>query len=649
MKQIIILMTFLFAMLNANAQWTTDTDVNTEVSNYNSENANLDFKSIALDNGRTAIVFWKEVEVTNFELYLQILSSNGEKELAEGGQLISNTIPMSTFTNVWSLTRDKSDNIYVGVTGTGVDAEGNYYSGYAFKLNNQGENQWGSSGIPLGPGYVVTILPLNNGNVAISWMDGSQYTSFIQKFNAEGSPIWENNVLVDPSGMTVPAELFELSNGDIVSIYHQRGSSINSTLWAQKYTSTGAYAWDTPTQLSTTTTAYNYFYSSAQDADVIYFGYIGKANNRFDSYIQRLNADGSIPWGANGLDFDVNQTNFEMDTKIAIEPGSQYLWAICTYTNTSQNASGEYVQKIDITTGTRLFTDNAKNLYTIGSSITHAVTSNLYVYNDRPHFLLQRGYDNGVSTIYLDLSILDENGDFLEEESIPMGSNLGTHKGNGILNKKRNNQTVLVFVEDKGTSNRLYAQNYVLAEECTSPENVEISDITNTQVAISWGSSNSETTLDIEYGVSPYTATGIATIENIDANPYTLTDLSAETAYEIYVRTNCSDGNYSEWTGPFSFTTEEDGSTNINNIINAKDISVYPNPNKGQFKIEINLSVDAVNIQIINSQGQIVKDMKNINTSAPININLEDTKSGLYFVRIRSNNQIVTKKINIIK
>ena len=86
------------------------------------------------------------------------------------------------------------------------------------------------------------------------------------------------------------------------------------------------------------TTTYNSSYSSAKDNDVIYYGYKANGSNHFDSYLQRINSDGTLPWGINGMDFDINQTDYEMDTKIAFAPGSQFVWSICNYTNTGQSS-----------------------------------------------------------------------------------------------------------------------------------------------------------------------------------------------------------------------------------------------------------------------------------------------------------------------
>ena len=457
MKNLILVVALFIISMNVKAQWTSNTDINTEVSNYTNEN--MDIKSVALDNGRTAVVFWKVVSTgENYVLMIQIIDANGNKELGDEGQLISNTIPMSTYTNTWTLVTDNSSNIYVGITGTDGAA------GIVFKLDNHANYLWPSDGVSLGSGYSVTILPLEDGNTLVSWM-GGDYTSYIQKYDSNGDAVWAENLLTDPTGSTVPAALFELSNGDFVSIYHQVvGYGINSNLYSNRYTANGEYVWANPVQISTKTTVFNTLYSPAQSADTLFFGYVGKANDRFDSHIQRINPDGTLPWGENGLDFDVNETDYEMDTRIAIEEGSEFLWAICTYSNTEQSEQGESVQKFNITEGTRLFTDNAKNLYPIGSEYTH--NDKLFVYDDQAFFILKKGADDGVSETLLDVVSLDANGDFVwTEESKPIASNIGTNKGQVQLNEAFNGQSVIVFAENKGTGTNIYAQKFI--EEST--------------------------------------------------------------------------------------------------------------------------------------------------------------------------------------
>jgi len=241
-------------------------------------------------------------------------------------------------------------------------------------------------------------------------------------------------------------------------IFHTYNIGISSTLWAQRYSSAGVQLWTNPTQLSNTTTAFNRAYSAIQDGDVVYFGYFGSVGSRFDSYVQRINADGTLPWGINGKDFDTNQTNYEVDTKIAHAPGSQYIWALANYCNTSQSLYGEYVQKFDKDTGARLFTDTAKQVYPIDNSFNVHVGREIFMDLDRPYFLLKSGNDNGATPTSLSAVKLTTSGDLLLPPSVPLATYSANKKRYQI--HKFINRMITTFIEDKGSGAKIYAQNY---------------------------------------------------------------------------------------------------------------------------------------------------------------------------------------------
>jgi len=459
---LILLVTFLGSM-QINAQWTTDTDVNTLV--VDSEGG--DMKAIGTSNGKTYVVFWKVVPApTNYELRLQVLDVDGTQLLGNDGILISDAIPMSTFTVIWSINIDTNDNLYVGVTGTGGGEPA-----FVFKLDEAGNHLWGSNGVEVGSGYSVTILPLSSGEAIAAWfLSGS---AMMQKYDSSGTEVWASTKPIENgSNDTVPASFFELSNGDFISIFHSITANINSNLFSQRFSAEGAPQWTDPTQLSDNATQWNIPYYGLQDGDVVYYGYKGSQGNRFDSYLQRLNPDGTLPWGINGSDFDTNQTNYEMATRIAHEPGSQHIWAICTYTNTNQSEKGEYVQKFDKDSGARLFTDQAKVIYPIsGDDYVHAGA--LHILGELPLFLLKSGSDNGASPTTLGAVLLDENGDFAwPEESRPMAT-YPDNKSRIHFTSPANGQSVAVFIEDKGSGNRIYAHN-------NTEEILSISDLNGT-------------------------------------------------------------------------------------------------------------------------------------------------------------------------
>jgi hypothetical protein len=463
MRKIIL----LFALLNiflANAQWTTDTAVNM----LGADSMTKDAKSISTNDGRTYMVFYKQVlSPANYEMRVQLLNADGEKQFGPDGILVSNTIPMSTYTFIWRVYTDKFNNLYIALTSTGA---GN--NGYVFKFNTAGESLW-PGGINVGTGLVPAVLPLSNTDVLISWWPGSGKAK-VQRYTEAGIAIWAAPIDVSPAAnysakATIVADMFEMENGDFTAAFHTKLSyQPTSLFYAQRYSATGEAQWAAPTQLTEKNTVYNTYYSSAQDGDVIYYGYTLLTGTRFDAFAQRLNPDGTTPWGLNGIDADVNATYYEKGAEMAFEPGSQYIWTIHQKTPSTQDIVGEYIQKYDKVTGARQFTDNAKEVFAVDNNYrNHA--SDLYLLNDQPLFLISSGFNSGASPIPLSAVFLDGNGNLLPNGLVQVAT-FAAAKGNVTLNKPVNNYAVLTFTEEKVVEEpKFYAQRFstLLDVPCT--------------------------------------------------------------------------------------------------------------------------------------------------------------------------------------
>ena len=94
---------------------------------------------------------------------------------------------------------------------------------------------------------------------------------------------------------------------------------------------------------------------------------------------------------------------------------------------------------------------------------------------------------------------------------------------------------------------------------CSFPTSLAASGVTATTVDLAWTAGDSETLWDIELVdvTASGSATGTPTTEDITTNPYTLTGLTAQNNYQVYLRADCSGDNSdaSDWIGPVSFTT----------------------------------------------------------------------------------------------
>lgn len=92
---------------------------------------------------------------------------------------------------------------------------------------------------------------------------------------------------------------------------------------------------------------------------------------------------------------------------------------------------------------------------------------------------------------------------------------------------------------------------------CNPPSNVSLSSILQESVTFNWSCDDSAESWTIIYGPDGFIpALGGTIVSGISENQFTLSGLSPNTAYQVYIRSDCSqEGNHSDLVGPFSFTT----------------------------------------------------------------------------------------------
>ncbi|MBI9069311.1 MAG: fibronectin type III domain-containing protein [Salinivirgaceae bacterium] len=111
---------------------------------------------------------------------------------------------------------------------------------------------------------------------------------------------------------------------------------------------------------------------------------------------------------------------------------------------------------------------------------------------------------------------------------------------------------------------------------CFAPTNLSASNITEAQADIAWTPSGTETLWDIEWGAQGFTPTETPTNNDVTATTFTISGLTAGTAYEFYVRADCGAGDESAWAGPYNFIYPIG-----DNCSNAQDLSTESSPYSG--------------------------------------------------------------------
>ncbi len=101
-----------------------------------------------------------------------------------------------------------------------------------------------------------------------------------------------------------------------------------------------------------------------------------------------------------------------------------------------------------------------------------------------------------------------------------------------------------------------YIDNFAvsLLPTCLKPLDVAVSSITATTASVEWVPQGTATEWDVAVvptGVNPETVTAIT----VYSHPYTITELTPNTMYDVYVRANCGGGEVSVWSNLTSFQT----------------------------------------------------------------------------------------------
>jgi len=88
--------------------------------------------------------------------------------------------------------------------------------------------------------------------------------------------------------------------------------------------------------------------------------------------------------------------------------------------------------------------------------------------------------------------------------------------------------------------------------------------------------------------------------------------------------------------------------TSIDEFSNNVSLSIYPNPNNGEFSLKINALQDEIlNVRVVNELGAVVYSKEDISVrdAITLNINLKEKAAGIYSLVVSSDNGMINKKI----
>lgn len=433
---------------SSQAQWNPNTSVNLLISGL----PTADIQSASTTDGKTWIAFYHE-NAGNYDMRAQLIDANGFKLLGADGMLVSNQ-PTGSATFVFNVCVDASNNFIIACQ----DNRSGTMQAVIYKISQTGTQLWGADGIVLGGGLAPYPSALSNGEVAVAWNADAGNTLNIQKITTGGTLAWTTPIsIMVGSSTTTRGQIITNTAGKFTMVYQKRGVGISTTLYAQMFDNTGTSIYPA-LQICNQTTSGARYYSISAEVDTTYFGYYSSSGSRFNSFLQKIKPDGTIPWGMNGSNFNtaVSPSDpYQGLTNINMAPGTNYVWSVCTFSNTNQTQYGVYIQKFLKTTGAREFTDGAKVVYPISTS-SDQQSGGLALVSNTPMFLLHDIDDKIYATR------LDASGNFMwPGNRVEMSSTIA---GPGIPKMRYGftpdgpNRCAGVWTENRGSAYMGYAQ-----------------------------------------------------------------------------------------------------------------------------------------------------------------------------------------------
>lgn len=114
-----------------------------------------------------------------------------------------------------------------------------------------------------------------------------------------------------------------------------------------------------------------------------------------------------------------------------------------------------------------------------------------------------------------------------------------------------------ISIGGKGSSpsdNSYYEYEFFPAGACLPPSGLLTSNITSSSIQVDWTAGGGAGS-NIEYGPQGFTL-GTGTQLSVSGTSTVITGLSANTAYDVYVRDSCGVSDFSSWSGPASALTQ---------------------------------------------------------------------------------------------
>ena len=181
-----------------------------------------------------------------------------------------------------------------------------------------------------------------------------------------------------------------------------------------------------------------------------------------------------------------------------------------------------------------------------------------------------------------------------------------------------------------------------VTDYCPNVTNLTYSDLQGNSVVLDWDEGGVAEQWEIQWGLTGFVdGTGVYVVA--DHHPYTLTGLTGETMYDIYVRAICGNGYYSEqWSNGITLTTPY---SSINSITDDVRVRLFPNPTSSDVTLSLPVTSSAVSVEVIDMAGRVKLSLSLPQGTENTLLPASQLTQGAYYVRIVGGDINTVKKL----
>ena len=349
MKTSLLLFICAILILPLNAQWNSDTNINTPICTafYKQKEQRLES-----DGKGGAFIVWKDWRFDGFlpDIYVQRVDSNGYPLWTVDGAVACDE-PSDQSTP--AITTDEKDGVIIAWSD---ERSGGKRDVFAQRIDANGNKMWAVDGVPVATKvereHSEKIVSDDHGGVFVVWeqerLDFS-WDIWAQRIDSSGNAVWVSGGIpvCNVTANRINHKIQRDGEGGLFVTWQDERSG-NFDIYVQRIDANGNLLWNTSgvSVCAAPGVQSNPKIDPEKQLDGVYIAWVDKRNGTdYDVYCNRVDSNGNVLWGAMGKPVAVGSGN---QSAIDILSNNKTEGLIVTWKDNRSPNYDIYIQKINL-------------------------------------------------------------------------------------------------------------------------------------------------------------------------------------------------------------------------------------------------------------------------------------------------------------